>query len=107
MAPAHPVVLPSAGICVRPRVECLLCPLAELEGGRLAVERLEMAGTPIEEVCCLLGIDEAAIHRWRKRFGTLGTAEVREVQQLREDNPPGGAPKQVLPASSCLSGRFS
>ena len=31
---------------------------------------------------------EGAVHpiRWQKRFGDLGTAEVRELRQLREEN---------------------
>ena len=51
----------------------------------LALRQAE-AGTPIEEVCRKLGISEATFHRWRKRFGTLGTPEVRELRQLREEN---------------------
>jgi putative transposase len=44
------------------------------------------AGTPIEDVCRKLGISEATFHRWKKRFGTLGVPEVRELKQLREEN---------------------
>jgi putative transposase len=44
------------------------------------------AGTPIEEVCRKLGISEATFHRWKKRFGALGIAEVRELRQLRDEN---------------------
>jgi hypothetical protein len=31
---------------------------------------------------------EGAVHpiRWKKQFGDLGTAEVRELRQLREEN---------------------
>jgi putative transposase len=44
------------------------------------------AGTPIEDVCRKLAISEATFHRWKKRFGTLGVPEVRELKQLREEN---------------------
>lgn len=32
------------------------------------------------------GISEQTYYRWRKRFGGVGTAEVRELRQLREEN---------------------
>lgn len=44
------------------------------------------AGTPIEEICRKLSISEATFHRWKKRLGTLGVPEVRELKQLREEN---------------------
>jgi len=44
------------------------------------------SGTPVEEVCRKLGISEATFHRWKKRFGTLGVPEVRELRQLRDEN---------------------
>jgi putative transposase len=44
------------------------------------------SGTPVEEVCRKLGISEATFHRWKKRFGTLGEPEVRELRQLRDEN---------------------
>jgi putative transposase len=44
------------------------------------------AGSPIEDICRKLGISEATFHRWKKRFGTLGVPEVRELKQLREEN---------------------
>ena len=59
---------------------------------RFAPEQMVMAlrqaeaGTPIEDVCRKLGISEATFHRWKKRFGTLGVPEVRELKQLREEN---------------------
>jgi putative transposase len=44
------------------------------------------AGTPIEEICRKLGISEPTFYRWKKRFGSLGVPEVRELRQLREEN---------------------
>ena len=33
-----------------------------------------------------LGISEATFYVWKKRFGTLGTPEIRELRQLRDEN---------------------
>jgi putative transposase len=43
-------------------------------------------GTPVEEVCRKLGISEGTFFRWKKKFGTLGVPEVRELRQLRDEN---------------------
>jgi putative transposase len=43
-------------------------------------------GTPVEEICRKLGISEPTFYRWKKRFGSLGVPEVRELRQLREEN---------------------
>jgi len=44
------------------------------------------SGTPVEDICRKLGISEATFHRWKKRFGTLGVPEIRELRQLRDEN---------------------
>jgi putative transposase len=44
------------------------------------------AGTPVEEICRKLGVSEPTFYRWRKRFGSLGVPEVRELRQFREEN---------------------
>jgi putative transposase len=51
-----------------------------------AALRQAEAGTPIAEITRKLGISEATFYTWRKRFGFLGTPEVRELRQLREEN---------------------
>jgi len=51
----------------------------------LALRQAE-AGTPVEEVCRKLGISQGTFFRWKKRFGSLGVPEVRELRQLREEN---------------------
>jgi putative transposase len=43
-------------------------------------------GTPIAEITRKLGISEATFYVWKKRFGTLGTPEIRELRQLRDEN---------------------
>jgi putative transposase len=44
------------------------------------------AGTPIAEITRRLGIHENTFHLWKKRYGELGTAEIRELRQLRDEN---------------------
>ena len=44
------------------------------------------AGTPVEEICRKLGVSESTYYVWKKRFGSLGVPEVRELRQLREEN---------------------
>jgi putative transposase len=44
------------------------------------------AGMPVAEIVRKLGVSEATFYAWRKKFGTLGTAEIRELRQLREEN---------------------
>ena len=48
--------------------------------------RMGDSGVPVVELCRQSGISEQTYYRWRKRFGDLGTAEVRELRQLREEN---------------------
>ncbi|MGH7661287.1 MAG: IS3 family transposase [Vulcanimicrobiaceae bacterium] len=44
------------------------------------------AGTPVAEIVRKLGIHENTFYIWRRRYGGLGTPEVRELRQLREEN---------------------
>jgi putative transposase len=43
-------------------------------------------GTPVAEITRKLAISEATFYVWKKRFGSLGTPEIRELRQLREEN---------------------
>lgn len=43
-------------------------------------------GMPIADVCRQMGIAEATFYVWKKRYGSLGVAEVREMRQMREEN---------------------
>lgn len=43
-------------------------------------------GMPVADVCRQMGIAEATFYIWKKRYGSLGVAEVREIRQLREEN---------------------
>jgi putative transposase len=49
-----------------------------------AALRQAEAGTPIADITRKLGISEATFYAWRKRFGSLGTPEIRELRQLRD-----------------------
>ncbi len=42
--------------------------------------------TPVSEIVRKLGVSEATFYAWKKRFGSMGTAEIRELRQLREEN---------------------
>lgn len=44
------------------------------------------AGTPVVEICRRLQVSEQTFYRWEKKFGELGTPEIRELRQLREEN---------------------
>ena len=44
------------------------------------------AGTTVESICRKLGISEASFYRWKKRYGSLGVPEIRELRQLRDEN---------------------
>ena len=43
-------------------------------------------GTKVDEVCRKLGISEATFYNWKKKYGGLGTSELRELRQLKEEN---------------------
>ena len=43
-------------------------------------------GRTVKDVCRQLEVTEQTYYRWKKQFGDLGTAEVRELRQLREEN---------------------
>jgi len=51
----------------------------------MALRQAEV-GTPVEEICRKLGISQGTFFRWKKHFGDLGVAELRELRQLREEN---------------------
>ena len=43
-------------------------------------------GTPVKEVIRKMGITEQTFYRWKKKYGGLGTAELRRLKQLEEEN---------------------
>ncbi len=44
------------------------------------------AGLAIEDICRKLGISQATFFRWKQRYGAMGTAELRRLRQLEEEN---------------------
>jgi putative transposase len=51
----------------------------------MALRQVE-AGTTVEEICRKLEVTQATFYRWKRRFGSLGTPEIRELRQLRDEN---------------------
>lgn len=43
-------------------------------------------GTRVAEVCRKMGISEATFYNWKKKYGGLGTSELRRLRQLEEEN---------------------
>ena len=43
-------------------------------------------GTPVAEVTRKMGISEQTFYRWKKKYGGLGTSELRRLKQLEEEN---------------------
>jgi putative transposase len=43
-------------------------------------------GVPVAEVCRKMGISEATFYAWKKKFSGLGTAELRRLRQLEDEN---------------------
>jgi putative transposase len=50
-----------------------------------ALRRAE-AGAAVIDVCRSLGISEATFYIWKKKYGDLGTSEIRRLRQLEEEN---------------------
>ena len=43
-------------------------------------------GVPVAEVCRKMGISEATFYNWKRKFSGLGTAELRRLRQLEDEN---------------------
>jgi len=50
-----------------------------------ALKQAEL-GTPVEEVCRKMGISDATLYVWRKKYQNLGPSELRRLRQLEEEN---------------------
>jgi putative transposase len=44
------------------------------------------SGVPMPEILRKLGISEATFYRWKKKYGSLGVAEIRRLKQLEDEN---------------------
>ena len=43
-------------------------------------------GVAVAEICRELGITETTFYRWKRKYHGLGTPEIRELRQLRDEN---------------------
>ncbi len=48
--------------------------------------RLAESGTLVTDVCRQMGISEATFYVWKKKYASLGVAELRQLRQLEEEN---------------------
>jgi putative transposase len=48
--------------------------------------RLAESGAPVSDVCRQMGISEATFYVWKKKYASLGVAELRQLRQLQEEN---------------------
>jgi putative transposase len=66
----------------------------------IAILREVESGKAVVEVCRKAGISVASYYRWKKQFSGMGIAELRELQQLREEN--GELNRGLEPRTSCV-----
>lgn len=74
-----------------------------------ALKQVEL-GMAVGEVCRKMGIAEATLYVWRKKYGGLGPSELKRLRLLEEENPGGepvssGSSEAPTPASTILSWR--
>lgn len=50
-----------------------------------ALRKVE-AGTPATEICREMGISEQTFYRWKRKLAGMGSAELRRLRQLEEEN---------------------
>ena len=43
-------------------------------------------GVKVGEVCRKMGISEATFYNWKKKYGGLGTSELRRLRELEAEN---------------------
>ena len=43
-------------------------------------------GVTVAEVCRKMGISEATYYNWKKKYGGLGTSELRRLRELEAEN---------------------
>jgi putative transposase len=43
-------------------------------------------GVTVAEVCRKMGISEATFYNWKKKYGGLGTSELRRLRELEAEN---------------------
>jgi putative transposase len=48
--------------------------------------RLAESGTVVSDVCRQMGVSEATFYVWKKKYASLGVAELRQLRQLQDEN---------------------
>jgi putative transposase len=48
--------------------------------------RLAESGSLVSDVCRQMGISEATFYVWKKKYASLGVAELRQLRQLQDEN---------------------
>ena len=43
-------------------------------------------GAKVEDLCRKLGVSDATIYNWKKRYGGLQAPEIKKLRQLEEEN---------------------
>lgn len=43
-------------------------------------------GIPVKDICRKHGFTEQTYYRWKRQYAGMGTAEVRELQEMRKEN---------------------
>ncbi len=71
----------------------------------------ESTGQTIAEICRKLGVSEPTFYWWKKKFGSMGVAEVRRPKQLEHESAKlkrlvAVTGSREHPASSCLRDRL-
>jgi putative transposase len=59
------------------------------------VLRQAESGTPVAEIARKMGVSEATFYAWKKKFGTMGTAEIGELRQLRGETRSSNASSPI------------
>jgi putative transposase len=44
------------------------------------------AGTAVPDICRQLGVSEATLYAWKKKYAHLGVSELRRLRQLEDEN---------------------
>jgi putative transposase len=52
----------------------------------LAIVAEAESGRKIHDICREHGITQAAFYIWKKKYGGLGTSELRKLRQLEDEN---------------------
>ena len=51
----------------------------------LVVKELEN-GARVEDICRKLGVSDATVYNWKKKYAGMGTPEIRKLRLLEDEN---------------------